>query len=171
MATPKDGKTIRLLPALRKLNLELTKKVSDGRKSFEAMKFDRLDEFLNSDCKMGLRVLFPVYSYVQCMNTVGVKTRAELEEMWKGCYHDDRVRECVDELLGLEESIQELYEDIDVELQKAENRLAIQNVTKVGDQLPANLSLTNCCSGEVINIESIWKQSKLTLFIPLKFYS
>ena len=87
-ATPKDGKTVRLLPVLRKLNLELTKKVSDGRKSFEAMKFDRLDEFLNSDCKMGLRVLFPISSYVQCMNTVGVKTRAELEEMWKGCYHE-----------------------------------------------------------------------------------
>ena len=76
----------------------------------------------------------------------------------------------MEELLGLEESLQELFDDIDVEIQKAEDQLAIQNVTNVGDQLPADLALTNCRSGEVVQFENVWKQSKYTLFVPLKFY-
>ena len=159
-----------LLLALQKLNQELTKTVGDGRKSFEAMKLDRLDEFLNVDCKVGMIALYPVFDYVQCMKDVGVKTWAELEQMWKGCYHDEEVRKHVEELLGLEESLQELFDDIDVEIQKAEDQLAIQNVTNVGDQLPADLALTNCRSGEVVQFENVWKQSKYTLFVPLKFY-
>ena len=175
MATTIDGGAVNykavLLSALRKLNQELTKKVGDGRENFEVMKFDRLDEFLNSDCKVSIVYVTPVFSYVQCMKAVGVKTRAELEEMWKGCYHDEEVRECVEELLSLEESLEELFGDIDVELQKAEDQLAIQNVTKVGDQLPADLSLTECRSGEVVQLEDVWKQSKFTLFDAFKFYS
>ena len=159
-----------LLLALQKLNQELTKEVVDGRKSFEAMKFDRLDEFLNVDCKIGMSAMYPLFNYVQCMKDVGVKTRAELEEMWKECYHDEEVRKSVEELLGLEESLQELFDDIDVEVQKAEDQLSIQNVTKVGDQLPADLAFTNCRSGEVVQLERVWKQSKYTLFVPLKFY-
>ena len=172
MAATQAGDATRtvLLSALRKLNQELTKKVGDGRKTFETMKFDRLDEFLNVDCKTGMGPLAPMSNYVQCMKAVDVKTRAELEEMWKGCYHDEEVRKSVEELLSLEESLQELYDDIDVELQKAEDQLAVQNVTKVGDQLPVNLALTNCRSGEVVTVESIWKQSKYILFVPLKFY-
>ena len=163
------GKTV-LLPALRKMNQELTKRVGNGRENFEAMKFDRLDEFLRVDCKVGIFTVLPVFSYVQCLKAVGASTRAELEEMWKECYHDKEVRKCVEEFFGLEESLQELFDDIDVEVQKAEDQLAIQNVTKVGDQLPADLALTNCRSGEVVHLENIWKQSKFTLFDSLKFY-
>ena len=172
MAATQDGgaaKTV-LLSALRKLNQELSKKVSDGRKNFEAMKFDRLNEILKFDCEVGIYNVSPLFSYVQCLKAAGAKTRVELEEMWKGCYHDEEVRECVEEFLSLEESIQELFDDIDVEVQKAEDQLAIQNVTKVGDQLPADLSLTECHSGEVVQLEDVWKQSKFTLFVLLKFY-
>ena len=119
---------------------------------------------------VGMFTVQPFLIYVDCLKAVGAKTQAELEEMWKGCYHDEEVRESVEELLSLEESLQELYDDIDVEIQKAEDQLAIQNITKVGDQLPADLCLTNCCSGEVGNIENVWKQSKFTHFVFLKFY-
>ena len=119
---------------------------------------------------MGIINVAPLFSYVQCLKTVGAKTRAELEEMWKRWYHDKEVKECVEELLSSETSIQELYDDIDVEVQKTEDQLAFPNVTKVGEQLPADLALTNCRSGEVINLENVWKQSKLTLFLPFKFY-
>ena len=173
MTTTIDGGAVKavLLSALRNLNQELTKKVGDGRENFEKMKFDRLDEFLNVDCKTGISTLFPVSNYVQCMKAVDVKTRAELEEMWKGCYHDEEVRESVEEVLGLEESLQELYDDIDVELQKGEDQIAIQNVTKVGDRLPSDLSLSKCRSGEMVQLEDVLKQSKFTLFDALKFYS
>ena len=160
-----------MLPALQKLNQELAKMVEDGRVNFEAMRSDRLEEFLNVDCEVGMIALRPMLNYLYCLKAVGVKTRAELEEMWKGSYHDKEVRECVEELLSLEESLQELYDDIDVVLQKAEDQLAIQNVTKVSDQLPANLSLTNCLSGEVVQLENVCKQSKFTLFDAFKFYT
>ena len=64
--TPKVGiaaKTV-LLPALRKMNQELTKRVGDGRENFEAMKFDRLDEFLRVGCKVGIFTVLPVSSYM-----------------------------------------------------------------------------------------------------------
>ena len=172
MATTIDGGAVKavLLSALQKLNQELTKKVGDGRENFDRMKFDRLDEFLNNDCKVGIVNVVPVFSYVQCLKAVGAKTRAELEEMWKQWYHDEEVRECVEELLSLEENLNKLFDDIDVELQKAEDQIAIQNVTKVGEQLPADLALTNCRSGEMVQLEDVLKQSKFTLFDALKFY-
>ena len=173
MAANKDatgGVKAMMLPALRKLKQELTKMVQDGKVNFQEMRSDHLEEFLNVDCEVGLIVLRPMSNYLYCLKAVGVKTRAELEEMWKGCYHDKEVRECVEELLSLEESLQELYDDIDVEIQKVEDRLAIHNVTKVGEQLPADLALVKCRSKEVFNLENVWKQSNYVLFVPLKFY-
>ena len=159
-----------MLPALRRLNQELAKIVEDGRVNFQAMRSDRLEEFLNVDCKVGLIALRPMSNYVCCLKAVGVKTRAELEEMWKESYHDEEVRECVEELLSFEESLQELYDDIDVEIQKAEDRLAFQNITKVSDQLPEDLALVKCRSREVVKLEKVLKQSKFTLIVALKFY-
>ena len=159
-----------MLPALRKLNQELTKMIEDGKENFQEMRSDRLEEFLNVDCEVGIITLRPMLNYLHCLKAVGAKTRAELEEMWKGCYHDKEVRECVEELLSLEESLQELYDDIDVELQIKEDQLAIQNITKEGEQLPADLALIKCRSKEVLNLENVWKQSNYTLFVPLKFY-
>ena len=172
MAATKDatcGVKAVMVSALRKLNQELATMVKDGRVNFQAMRSDRLDEFLNVDCEVGMSGLIPMLNYLYCLKAVGVKTRAELEEMWKGYYHHKEVRECVEELLSLEESLQELYDDIDVEIQKAEDRLAFQNITKVGDQLP-DLALVKCRSREVVKLEEVLKQSKFTLFVPIKFY-
>jgi len=76
MATTKDGGTVKavLLPALQKLNEELTKLVENIRKNFEAMRSDRLDEFMNVDCKVGLFHSCPMLLYLYCMKEVGVKT-------------------------------------------------------------------------------------------------
>jgi len=172
MATTNDGDTVKtvLLPALQELNQELAKLVENGRKNFEAMKSDRLDEFLNVDCEVGFRSIFPVFLYVGCLKRVGVKTWAGLMEMWKGCYHDDEVRVRVEEFLSIEKSLQALCDEIDEELQRAEDQLAFPSITKVGELLPAELSLLECKSGEAIQLKTFWKQSKFTLFVPLKFY-
>ena len=172
MATAKIGGASKavLLPALRKLEWELTKMAEDGRKNFEIMRSDSLEEFVNVDCEIGLLAVRPIDQYIDCIEEAGVKTRAELEELWKGCYHDEEVRECVEDILSMEESLQELYDEIDGEIQKAEDRLAVCVTTKVGNLLPADLSLTECKSGEAVQLESFWKQSKFTLFVPLKFY-
>lgn len=172
--TAKDEGAIKavLLPALQKLNEELTKMVEDGRESLQGIKsnVNSLDDFLKVEWGVGLYGPQPFLIYVDCLKAVGVKTRAELEEMWKGCYHDKEVRKCVEELLSLEESLQEFYDNLDAEIEKAEDQLAIQNVTKVNDQLPTDLALTNCCSEEVVSLENVLKQSKFTYFVFLKFY-
>jgi len=172
MATANDGDTAKtvLLSALQELNRKLAKLVENGRKNFEAMKSDRLDEFLNVDCEVGFPSLFPGFLYVDCLKKVGVKTWSGLVEMWKGCYHDEEVRVRVEELSSLEKRLQELYDEIDEELQKAEDQLAFRSITKVGELLPEELSLLECKSGEAIHLKTFWKQSKFTLFVPLKFY-
>jgi len=64
-----------------------------------------------------------------------------------------------------------LYDEVDVEIQKGEDQLAVHNVTKVGEQLPAEISLTECKSGKLVCLQNVWKQSKFTFFVPLKFSS
>jgi len=64
------------------------------------MKYDHLDEYVKADCEAGSFTLRPMSLYCICMKEVGVKTRAELEELWKGCYHYEEVRECVEEFLS-----------------------------------------------------------------------
>jgi len=110
MAATNDGDTVKtvLLPALQELNQELAKLVENGRKKIEAMKSDRLDEFLNVDCEVGFRSTLPVFLYVGCLKRVGVNTWAGLVEMWKGCYHDEEVRVCVEEFLSIEKSLQDI---------------------------------------------------------------
>ena len=171
MATTECGSTVKavLLPALKKLIRGLTVMVEDGRENFRTMRSERLEEYVNADCKVGLLAIQPIDEYIDCLEETGVKTREELEELWKGCYHDEEVRECVEEILSLEESFQELYDEIDGEIQKAEDGLAVQ-VTRVHDLLPADLSLIECKSGKAVHLKSIWKKSKFTLFVPLKFY-
>jgi len=56
------------------------------------------------------------------------------------------------------------------ELAKAEDKLARDNVNKVGEHLPADISLTECKSEEVVHLKSFWKKSEFTLFVSLKFY-
>ena len=63
-----------------------------------------------------------------------------------------------------------MYDDIDVEIQKAEDQLAFQNITKVGDQLPEDLALVKCHSREVVKLDEVLKQSKFTLLVSIKFY-
>jgi len=103
MATP-NGDTVKavLLFVLQELNQELAKLVENGRKNFEAMRANRLDDFLNVDWEVELCSIFLVFLYIGCLKRVGVKTWAGLVETWKGCYHDKEVRVRVEELSSLE---------------------------------------------------------------------
>jgi len=151
MATTNDGGTVKtvLLPAL-----QLAKLVENGRKNFEAMKSDCLDELLNVDCEVGFRSILPVFLYIGCLKRVGVQMWSGLVEMWKGWYHDEEVRVRVEEFLSLEKRLQELYDEIDEELQRAEDQLAFHSITKVGELLPEELSLLECKSGEAIHLKT-----------------
>ena len=60
------------------------------------------------------------------------------------CYHNEEVSECEKDILKFEES---------------------RSAGTAADQ-----SLTECKLGEVVRLESFWKKSEFTLFVPLKFY-
>jgi len=120
------------------------------------MKADRLDVF-ERGLWSWVCFLFLTFLYIGCLKRVAVKTWAGLLEMWKGCYHDKEVRVRVEELLSL---VTELRTNLP----------STCSITKVGELLPEELSLFECKSGEAIYLKTFWKQSKFTLFVPLKFY-
>ena len=157
-----------LLSSLEKLTDGLNKVVEEGRRSY---KESGLDKYLSFENPNGIRCLFrPMPLYVECMRAVGVRTRSELEGVWMGCFSDGQVRERVDDLLSAEERFGEFVAEVDQELKKKEDALDLQNVVTLGDQLPADLSLTKAKSGEVVSLESLWRKSKYTMFVLLRHF-
>ena len=70
-----------LLSSLEKLTDGLNKVIEEGRKSY---KESGLDKYLSFENPNGIRCLFrPMPMYVECMRAVGVRTRSELEGVWK----------------------------------------------------------------------------------------
>ena len=154
-----------LLSFLGKLTDGLNKVVEEGRKSF---KESGLNEYLSFENPSGIRCLFrPMPMYVECMKAVGVRTRSELEGVWKGCFSDGQVQESVDDLLSAEERYEEFVAEVDQALKKKEDVLDLQTVVTLGDRLPADLSLTKAKSGEAVSLESLWRKSTYTLFVLL----
>ena len=157
-----------LLSSLGKLTDGLNKVVEEGRRSY---KESGLDKYLSFENPNGVRCLFkPMPMYVECMRGMDVRTRSELEGVWMGCFSDGQVREGVDDLLSAEETFEEFVSEVDQELKKKEDALELQNVVTLGDQLPADLSLTKAKSGEAVRLESLWRKSKYTLFVLLRHF-
>ena len=157
-----------LLSSLEKLTDGLNKVIEEGRRSYKEC---GLDKYLSFENPNGIRCLFrPMPMYVECMRAVGVRTRSELEGVWMGYFSDGQVRERVDDLLSAEERFGEFVAEVEQELKKKEDALDLQNVVTLGDQLPADLSLTKAKSGDVISLESLWRKSKYTMFVLLRHF-
>ena len=104
------------------------------------------------------------------MTAVGVMTRKELEALWSKHYTDESVRESVEELLTAEDNHRAFIREVDVDLQKVEDKLRPTEISSLGSQLPGELSLVEATSQKSITIESLLKQSRFTLFIFRKHY-
>ena len=158
-----------LQSSLGKLTEGMNKVVEEGRKEYKEA---GLDGYLKFENPKGVRCLFqPMPLYVDCMRTVGVGTRVELEHLWRGYYSDSAVQESVEELLGAEESFEEFVAEVDRDLQKSGDTLALSDVVTVGEQLPTGLSLTEAKSGDTVSLESFWKRSKYTLFVLVRHFA
>lgn len=163
------GEKSLLLSSLGKLTEGINKVVEEGRRAYKEA---GLDGYLSFETPKGVRCLFqPVSLYVDCMKAVNVGTRAELEHLWKGYYSDEAVQESVEELLGAEESYEEFVAEVDQDLQKSGDKLALPDVVTVGKQLPTELSLTEAKSGDTVCLESYWKRSKSTLFVLIRHFA
>ena len=162
-----DKKTL-LVSAVRKLAAGLARKVEDVRKKYNP---SEMDWFLNSDSRSdGVMGIYPVGLYLDCLESVGVKTRAQLEEVWKELYKAEEVRECVEELLSAEENFDNFVEEVDKDLQSYEDSLAVSQVSTVGCSVPKDISLVEAKSGNAVILGNLLKQSKFTVFVLRKHY-
>lgn len=159
-----DGDVRSLLVAsLQTLERGLRQMVEKARKDFVTL---TLDEFLSgNNYQSGVYSVYPVQLYVDCMVSVGVSSREELEQLWKEHYHHVDVQDSVEELLTAEEKYRSFIAEADEELQKCEDTIALASVTTVGFQLPRDLSLLEAVSGQSVSLESIWTKSRFTLFV------
>lgn len=159
-----------LVSAVNKLAKDLHQVVEEGRTSFKSCA--DINDFVRSrgpDQPYGLYAIYPVSLYVQCFRSVGVTTRKELEERWSRHYHDTQVRENVEELLSAEDGYNTLMEEIEGEMQRYEDQTAVP-IVSVGNCIPADLSLMEATSGEMIPLQSYCSKAKYTLFVLRKHF-
>ena len=159
-----------LISAVNKLAKDLHQVVEEGRKSFKWC--TDINEFVLShgpDKPHGLYAIYSVSLYVECFRSASVTTRKELEERWSRYFHDTQVRECVEELLSAEDAYNTLMEEIEREMQRYEDQTAVP-VVSLRDQIPADLSLLEATSGEMIPLQSYCSKTKYTLFVLRKHF-
>ena len=158
-----------LVSALNKLTNALENTVNECTRHFESAQ--DVEEYIKLDNKTGIRLAYaPMPAYAECMSSVSVKNRKELEQVFSRHYQDEDVNDCVEDLLANEERYNKLMVRIDKELVKVEDRCAYSDVVSVGKTLPSDLSLVEASSGVMTKLESYWKQSKYTLFILVRHF-
>lgn len=152
-----------LVAALQTLERGLREMVEEARKSFLTL---TLDVFLGGDSRQSLLyTAYPVQLYVECMRSVGVSSREELEEAWKEHYRYADVRDSVEELFEAEDAYRSFMAEADEKLQRYEDSIALESVATVGCQLPRDLTLVEAGSGHPVVLENIWTKSRFTLFV------
>lgn len=160
-----------LLQAVRTLATGLNSMVQDGRQAFESSGRD-INDFVIShgpDELHGLMGIYPVSLYVDCLRTVGVNTRKELESLWASFYSDMTVRECVEELLVAEDSWISFVAELDQQMKDYEEKTALTTVN-LGDCIPLDITLIETKSNETLSLKSCVERSPFTLFILRKHY-
>ena len=169
MASEEREKRSRLVASLAKTTRTWHSVLEQVRADFKQS--SDINEFLRKDKDRPVTVIYKrmVAAYTECMLANGVATRKELEQLWGGLFHDEEVRETVEELLEAEQSYAELSAEADRELQKYEDQVAVANPLSVGDTVPA-LSLVEAETGEAVPVDKYLKRSKLSLFILVRHF-
>lgn len=162
-----ESEQTHLLSAISNLSEKIASTVKQAREDFKAA--SDVYEFINTrNVAAGILKLFIMPLYIECFKSVGVKTRAELEELWTKQYSDHDVREIVEELLENEDSVREFAVEVDRELilhEKKSNPPA-----EVGQALPKDMALIDAETGQEMPLETYWKESKFTWFVFLRHF-
>ena len=109
-------------------------------------------------------------SVYDCMEKVGVKTKAELEQLWEQHSNDPQVRGVVKALLEAEEEFAEFIIEADKSLIPQEDVRVINDTAIAGKVLPKDLTLIDAVSGLPSPLESCWKGAKFTLFMLVRHH-
>lgn len=167
-ALSSDSEKSSLLSAISTLSEKIAGAVNKVREDFKAA--EDIYEFLDStkNAASGIRQLFVVSLYIECFESMGVKTRAELEKLWAKHYKDHKVREAVEELLDSEDSVREFAVEVEKVLRLHEQKS--NPPAKLGQVLPKDLLLTDAETGQEMPLEAYWKGSKFTWFVFLRHF-
>lgn len=149
-----DASKSLLLASLEKLVDGVSEVVEENRATYKDAQ--DVQEFIRFQNPNGVRRMFRAMSmYAECMSSLGVATRRQLEDLWKAQFRDREVREKVDELLHKEESFDDLLAEIEEELKKDEATLAAPHVIEEGEEVPSDLSLVNARTGETEKLGNV----------------
>jgi hypothetical protein len=157
-----------LLSSLSTLSQKIASAVKQAKADFITV--SDVYEFMSTRNKTtGIQKLFVIVSlYIECFQSVRVKTRTELEKLWAKYYDDQEVRGTVEELLDNEESVEKFAAEVDKELSNHESKS--NPPAKIGQALPKSLVLTDVETGEETPLENYWKESKFTWFVFLRHF-
>ena len=156
-----------LLSAISTLSGKISGAVKEARENFQGA--SDVYEFLSTEnVSAGIRKLFVMPLYIECFKSLGIQTRAQLEELWRKSYSDHRVRDTVEDLLENEDSICEFAKEVDKELALHEKKT--KPFAHVGQSVPKDLALTDADTGEEMQLETCLNGSKFTWFVFLRHF-
>ena len=162
-----DSEKRLLLSAISSLSEKIASAVKQARDDFKTA-LDVYEFISTKNVTAGIRKLFIMPFYIECFNSLGVKTRTELEQLWAKHYNDHEVREEVEDLLENEDSVCEFAVEVDKELSLHEEKS--NPPPQIGQTLPKDLCLVDADTGEEMPLESSWKGSKFTWFVFLRHF-
>jgi hypothetical protein len=158
-----------LTPCLSALAEKIENSVKVTREEFKSTA--DLYEFLKyrPDGSRGVSQLYALTpGYVECMKTLGVSTKAELQQLWANHYESPGVQDAVEKLQIAEKKFVEFTTEIEHKLLPFENKLTVKDSAKAGDMLPKDHPLIEIPSGHPITLESCLNGAKFTLFVLLR---
>lgn len=152
----------------------LAKKIESAvERTREDYNKSELHHFLtySKDENHGILKLFAATpAYAECMRKFGVESKAELEELWGKHYEEPGVKDAVDTLLKAEDNFTKFVAEIDEKLSPLENKLTVNSVAQIGEDLPKEHPLIEIPSGQQTSLEACWKGAKFTLFVLLRLF-
>ena len=123
-----DARREKFITATKELVDTLNRVVEAGRKEFErvgGMQFSLIAPSA-ADAKGIRQIILPTWTgYWKWLNTVGVSTRNEMEQLWKSFGDDKDILKCVEQLHSAEKRYNELTAEADADVQNNEDKVAI----------------------------------------------
>lgn len=162
-----DGK---LVPALTTLVRRIESDVDHTKENLNQTDFLEFMRYYHDLNHGALKLLDISEGYAECMTKLGVKTKTELEELWKSRRDDLEVQNAVEKLQLAEKSLDELIAEIEKKLQSHEKLITTKNRIQAGELLPKDYSVLAIPSGQQVSLEECWKGSEFTLFVLLRLF-
>jgi len=105
------------------------------------------------------------------MKKVGVRKRAELEQLWTKFKDNSDVKNAVEGLLQAEKKLVAFTAEVEQQFAPLENELSTKDTLKTGQVFPIDHSLIEVPSGQPLPLEECCqKGARFTLFVLLRLF-